>query len=174
MSVQLVGRNNDIADVNKNGLQLIESLSMDPMSYYAEKGQAALWTSTYSATGGEEVIYIQNTDPRKLRLKQLMISTTVVSLFTLFKVTSTIVAGGTAVTPVNLDLGGGSAGLENSFGDASVTGSLLGDTIFVGSMAVVKRDYLYPLELVLNENDAVALTLTTTGVPQVQVKGYWA
>lgn len=174
MSLQLLGRNNDVADVSPEGLQLVESLSLDSMSYYADKGQAGVWNSTYSATGGQEVIYIQNTDVRKLRLKQLMISSTVVSLFTLFKVTSATAAAGTAITPVNVNLGGGALGLENSFGNAEVTGSLTGDTIFVGSAGVVKLDYLYPLELVLNENDAIALTLTTTGVPQVQMKGYWA
>ncbi len=174
MSIQLVGRNNDVAEVSEAGLQLVESLSLDGMSYYAERGQAAVWNSTYSATGGEEVLYIQNTDSRKLRIKSLLISSTVLSLFTLFKVTSATAAAGTSITPVNMDFTSGSPGLENSFGAASVTGSLSGDTILVGSLAVVKRDYIYPLELVLNENDAVALTLTTTGVPQVQVKGYWA
>ena len=56
MSVQLVGRNNDIADVNALGQQEVSALSLAPMDYYSLRGQAAYWNSTYAAGNGEEVI----------------------------------------------------------------------------------------------------------------------
>ncbi len=175
MSVQLVGRNNDVADVNARGQLEVSSLSLAPMDYYSLRGQAAYWNSTYSATGGEEVLYIQNTEARRLHIANLIISSTVASLFTLFKVTSATAAAGTALSPVNPDLSLGTPGQENSFGNASVTGGLSGDTLFVGSIGIVLQDFSYDFggAIILGENDAVALTLTTTGVPQVHMEGYW-
>lgn len=183
MSVQLVGRNNNVADVNENGLQLVEALALDPMAYYSKEGSAAYWNSTYSVTGGQEVLYIQNLESRGLHIARMRISSTVASLWTLFKVTSTTAAGGTAITPVNPNLSAGTPGLENSFGNASVTGSLSGDTLMVGSHALESATTATLMEqkthefggaIILGENDAIALTLTTAGVIQLQVEGYWA
>ncbi len=175
MSIQLVGRNNDIADVNALGQQEVSALALAPMDFYSLRGQAAYWNSTYSASGGQEVIYIQNTESRRLHIAKMILSTSVVSLWTLFKVTSATAAAGTALTPVNPDLSLGTPGQENSFGNASVTGSLTGTTLFVGSAGIALQDFAYDFggAIILSENDAVALTLTTTGVPQVHIEGYW-
>ncbi len=113
----------------------------------------------------------------------MRITSTVASLWTLFRVTSASSAGGTAITPVNPHLSKGAPGLENSFGNASVTGSLSGDTLLVGTVAIESATTATLMEdvradfggaIILTENDAIALTLTTTGVPQVHVEGYWA
>ncbi len=175
MSIQLVGRNNAVADVSEDGLQLVESLDLSPQAYHNRKGSGAYWNSTYSATGGEEVIYIKNDDPRNLYITKLWISSAVASLYTLFRVTSGTAAG-TAITPVNAMLGGGTPGLESSFGNASVTGSLSGTTLVVGSIGVaLVDDGVNRLDgLVVPETEAIAITLTTTGAFQAHIEGYWA
>jgi len=142
----------------------------------AEIGNAALWNSTYSATGGEEVLYIQNKESsRKLHITQMVISSSVASLWTLFQVTSATAAGGTALPYVNPNDDFGVTRAHNSFGNASVTGSLSGDTIIVGSIGVALIDYSYDFKgsVILGNDDAIGLTLTTTGVPQVHLEGFW-
>ena len=175
MSIQIVGRSNEIAEVNARGQLEVASMSEPELHYFSQRGQVGYWNSTYSATGGEEVIYIQNTEARVLHIERLIMSSTVASLFTLFKVTSATAAAGTALTPVNPNLSAGTPGQENSFGNASVTGSLSGDTLFVGSIGIVLQDFTYDFggAIILGENDAVAMTLTTTGVPQVHIEGHW-
>ncbi len=164
------------AHVTPGNRLAVDAVTEDQLELHSEKGQSAYWNSTYSATGGEEVIYIQNTEgTEKLHITKLVISSTVVSLFTLFKVTSATAAAGTALTYLNPNLGSGVVKQHNSRGNASVTGSLAGTTIVVGSIGVVKLDYVYDFggSLILGNTDAIALTLTTTGVPQVHVEGYW-
>jgi hypothetical protein len=175
MSIQLVGRNNDVAEVNERGQLEVAAMTEPELHYFSKLGSVGYWNSTYSATGGEEVIYIQNTEARPLHIERLVTSSTVASLFTVFKVTSATAAAGTAITPVNPNLSNGTPGQENSFGNASVTGSLSGDTLFVGSIGIALQDFAYDFggAIILGENDAIAITLTTTGVPQVHVEGHW-
>ena len=179
MSIQLLdgkGAGNLVEIDAANRVQVL-SLAKNPVAYHSLKdASAAYWNSTYSATGGQEVIYIQNTEARKLHIEKMVISSSVASLWTLFKVTSTTAAGGTAITPVSPNLSGSTPGQENSFGNASVTGSLSGDTLLVGSIATALEDAQYDFggAIILSDNDAIALTLTTTGVPQVHIEGYWA
>lgn len=178
MSIQILGTSGGfIAGVDSLDRLQVRALAETSIAHHSsKKSSASYWNSTYSATGGEEVIYIQNTESRKLHLSKMIISSSVTSLWTLFRVTSATAAAGTAITPVNPSLSGGTPGQENSFGNASVTGSLSGDTLLVGSIGVALVDDRYDFggAIILNENDAVALTLTTTGVPQVHIEGYWA
>ncbi len=173
---QITGRNNDIMDVSEDGLALVEAVIESAAEFHSERfGSAAYWNSTYSATGGQEVLYIQNTEgTQRLHITRMVISSSVASLWTLFKVTSATAAGGTALPYVNPSFSG-VVKQNNSFGNASVTGSLSGDTLLVGSIGVALIDYSYNFggTVILGNTDAIALTLTTTGIPQVHLEGYW-
>lgn len=179
MGVQLLDGTGSgrLAKVDERNRLHTEAVATSPLENQSEiNGTAAFFNSTYSATGGQEVIYIQNTEASdKLHIQRLVISSSAASLFTFFEVTSTTAAGGTALTPINPNLGSAVTKNENSFGNASVTGSLSGTTLLAGSIGVALIDYPYEFDaaVILGNLDAVALTLTTTGVVFVHIQGFW-
>ena len=128
--------------------------------------QAYVATSTYNATGGQEIIYLQNTSSTlNLHIERVVCSTAATGIFTLFRVTSASAAGGGAITPLNLFLGSANAAAVNAFGDAEVTGGLSGTTIDAQDIPTVTP---YDLELngalILPQNEAVAITAEVSGI----------
>ena len=147
-----------------------------PLEHASEhEGNAVTWVSTYAATAGQEVLYIQNTEAsRRLRISRLWLFSTVDSLWTLFEVTSTTAAAGTGVTPVNINLGSGVINAENSFGNASVTGGLTGDNIALfNTLAEVTLPVYLEGAIVLGNQAAIAITTDGTGTVGVTVLGFW-
>ena len=165
------------AHVNSENRLTVDAAIESQLERHSEStGSAAYWYSTYSATGGEEVLYIQNTESvQKLHITRVQMSSTVLSLWTLIKVNAGLTAGGTGLVYVNPNLSSGVVKQHNSFGTASVTGSIAGDTIYHGSMDEVARADVVDFEgsLILGNTDAIAIALVTTGVIHAQVWGYW-
>ena len=154
----------------------MDSVTTSPLEHASEhEGNAATWVSTYAATGGQEVIYIQNTEAsRRLRISRLFLFSTVDTLWTLFEVTSSSAAGGTGITPVNVNLGSGVINAENSFGDASVTGTLTGDSIALfNTLAEVTLPVYLEGAVILGNQSAIAITADATGTVGVTVLGFW-
>ena len=142
-------------------------------------GSAAFFNSTDSATGGQEIIYIQNTEASEhLHIQRMTIQSDEASLWTLFQVTSATAAGGTALTYINPNLSSAVTKNVNAFGNASVTGSLSGTTLFAGVITVALTDYTYEFDaaIILGNLDAIAITLTTgtTAVVFVHMQCFWA
>jgi len=117
------------------------------------------------------VIYIQNTNAdRKLVINKLKCAAvdagTVVSVWTLFEVTSAGAATGTTITAQNTNLDSGVVAAMNAFGDAAVGGTLTGNTL---GYAVANHDIEVELitdgAVTLAENDAIAVTVTDADAP---------
>ena len=179
MAIQLLdgtGAGN-LAHVNAGNRLTVDAVTESQIERHSEgSGSAAYWYSTYSASNGEEILYIQNTEgTQNLHITDIYMQSTVLSLWTLFEVTSATAAGGTASVYVNPNLSSGVIKQHNSFGGASVTGSLAGTTIFAGSIDEVARveHHNFGGAIILGNSDAIAVSLVTAGVVHCQVHGYW-
>ena len=178
MSISLKdGLTGVVAHINADNRLTVDAASESQLERHSEhNGSAAYWYSTYSASGGEEILYIQNTEAEKnLHITRVSMSSTVASLWTLIKVNAGLTAGGTKSVYVNPNLSSGVIKQHNSWGGASVTGSIAGDTIYHGSMDKVAQADVTNFEgsLILGNGDAIAIALVTSGVVHAQVWGYW-
>jgi len=149
-----------------------------PLEHASEHaGNAAIWNSTYSATGGEEVISISNQESeRRLRISRMWLVSQETSIWTLFENTAAGPAAGTTLTYVNPDLTSGVQRSETSFGNASVTGSLSGNTLWSQQLSAdVPYETYFEGAIILGKDDVIALTLVTgtTNTVNVTILGFW-
>ena len=147
-----------------------------PRAYYIsrEDGQTYSWTSSYSASSGDEIIYIKNTDTeRKLFIDIMRFSAVNTALFEVFEVTGT--ASGTAITGKNLNLSSGSVADATSYGNNAVTGITIGDRItLVRVPANGVHDLNFENALILGFNDAIAVTYTgSTGIADIAIRAFF-
>ena len=178
MSIQLLdgtGAGN-LASVNTANRLLVRSVSEGPLEAAAEDGEAAYFASTFATgTTDIEVLYIQNTETDKsLHITRFQLANSVNTIWTIFEVTSGTAAGGTALTAQNPKLSSGVARSNNSFGNASVTGSLSGNTLFIfPTLASVTEHLFLEGTLILGNTDAIAITASADGTVHVNVQGFW-
>ncbi len=176
MGFFLEGANNGEPIHGKNNHLLVDALSQGPLEHASELGDAASFHSAYSATGGQEVIYIKNDEPdRLLHLSRFFLFSDAASVWDLFEVTSATAASGTALVYRNPNLSKPANRSHTSFGSASVAGSLTGNRLFsFTTLADVESKPFLEGSLILGKDDAIAITLVTTGVMQATVLGFWA
>lgn len=163
------------AKVNNNNRLLVQALTL-PYSGGASvrDGDAYCWTSSYSASSGDEVIYIKNTSTEQvLILEDIQVSGVNAGLYELFEVTGT--ASGTTITGKNLNLTSGNVAAATALGNAAVTGITIGDRIsLVRTPAATSKSFPVDSAIVLGLNDAIAITFTGTGgIVDVSVLGYF-
>lgn len=151
------------AKVSGNRL-FVASIAEEPVQDATDRGDAYVLTSTYSATGGQEVLYLKNDSTTlHIHLLDISIRSQEASEWVLFDVTSATAAGGTTGTVTNMNLGkGGFTTRGTAFGSASVTGSLSGDTLYRWQLAADTTE-VSDLHggIRMDVGRAVALTLTT-------------
>ncbi len=163
-------------NVTSDGHGEVVAITEAGFEHASEKdGLSFSWNSTYSATGGQEIISIQNDDnDRHLHIVSVMVSSDTSSLFTLFEVTSGTPAG-TTITGQNLNLDSGKVAEETAFGNASVTGGLSGNTLSLAYVATGDSEMMHlDSALILAKNDVVAVTLATSGVAAITVNGFYS
>ena len=172
---RIEGNSGNLADVNDDKQLEVRAVTESDLEYASEaKGKAYSWSSTYAATGGQEVISIKNTSQTDcLIIDEIVVANSVASAFTLFEVTSGTAAG-SAITGQNLNLGSGNSAAATAFGGASVTGSLTGNTILLESVAA-NAGAILDLRgaLVLGQDDEIALTASATGTVYVTIIGHY-
>ena len=163
------------AEVDKENKLAVSSTTHSESSEMArEKGATYLWTSSYSAGTGNEVIYIKNTSTtQNLVIDKATVSAVLTGLFELNVAAGT--AGGTTITGTNSNLTSGNAASASSYGDASVTGITPGIRI---DMARVPANGRATMELndvlILGLNDAISITYTgSTGIVDIIITGYY-
>lgn len=146
-------------------------------SYYASRddGQVYTWTSTYSATSGDEILYIKNDSTTKfLYIDHITVSAAAGAwTMTLAEVSGT--AAGTTVTGKNLNLRSGNVADSTALGNASVTGLTIGNTMDI-SAGVAGESHRIDLNgtVILGLNDAIAITFTgTNGTATAVAFGYF-
>lgn len=175
MTVIKSGVNGNTASVSDNNRLLVASVTETGLEFESkENGKAFSWVSTYSATGGDEVLSIKNTSTSEvLVIEEVIIGSSVANVFTLFEVTSGTAAG-TTLTPLNLNLGSGNSAASTSYGNAAVTGSLSGTTIAIDGVTANSFDTLdLKGGLVLQESDEIAITASATGSVYVTLLGHY-
>lgn len=162
--------------VTEDGEGLVKAVNVPESEFVShEKGLAFHASSTYSLTGGEEAISLQNDDPdMDIIVEDVIVSTSASGTVTVFEVTSGT-PGGTTVTPHNLNLGSAVAAQATAFGDASVTGSLSGITIAAHDIGTsVPFDFKFGGKLIIPKNSIIAVTFATTGVVFANIIFYYA
>lgn len=140
----------------------------------AADAQTYLWSTSFSAATGNEVLYIQNDSKTKLLvIDSISVSAVNASLFELSVVSGT--ASGTTITAVNSNLTSGNVADATALADASITGLTIGNRLTLarvaanGQVSIDLKDVL-----LLGFNDAIALTYTgATGLIDVTVLGYY-
>lgn len=141
----------------------------------AVHGFTASFASTFVTGGtGIEVLSIKNTEASlRFFVEGFWASSTVTQVWTLFEVTSGTAAG-TTLTPENLNLASGVAPANTSFGNAAVTGTLAGDTLFIGqTIANTPQYFSFQGSILLGTNDEIALTASANGTVYVTLIGFW-
>ncbi len=165
-----------LAKVDNQNRVLTKATATPPLEHESDAhGQAAYINSTNAATGGQEVLSIDNQESDlHFHITRLLLNSTIDTLWTLFEITSGT-PGGTAVTYQNPNLGSGITRSLTAFGNNSVTGSLSGNTLFhVASLADTTLPVFLEGSLILGNSDKVALTADATGTVAVTVIGFWA
>lgn len=139
-----------------------------------EKGLAFHASSTYSLTGGQEAISLQNDNPDlDIVVEDIIVSTAASGVVTVFEVTSGTPAG-TVVTPHNLNLGSAVVAQATAFGDASVTGSLSGTTIAAHDIGTsVPFDFKFGGSLIIPKGSIIAVTFAVTAVVFANIIFYY-
>ena len=153
----------------------VHSVSYSESSDVARfKGATYLWTSSYSAGTGNEVIYIKNTSTtQNLIIDKATVNSVLTGLFELNVAAGT--AGGTTITGANSNLTSGNAASASSYGNASVTGITPGTRLDMARVAANGRATMELNDiLILGLNDAVSITYTgSTGIVDIIITGYY-
>lgn len=177
MAIKIIdgqGTGYSVGVTDSNQLKVNAEVQTEMHFHSSEEGTSFSWASTF-ATGGSnvEVIYIKNTDDKKLHLHGFLMGSTVAQVWTIFKVTSGTAAG-TTITPVNLRLASGITKNNTSLGNAAVTGSLSGDTLYLAT-SPANETFTLDTEgaLLLEKGDEIAITASANGTVYVTVWGHW-
>jgi hypothetical protein len=172
---RLEGRNGNLANVNDDEQLQVRAITESDLEFASEsKGKAYSISSTYAATAGDEVISFKNTSQTDcFILDEITVGSSVASSLTLFEVTSGTAAG-TTVTPQNLNLSSGNSAAATAFGNASVTGSLTGNTLLLDTVPA-NTSILLDLRgaLILGQDDEIAITAGATGTVYVTLIGHY-
>ncbi len=159
------------ARVTEDGELLVIAITEPEGEFVShEKGLAFHVASTYSLTGGQEAISLQNDNADlDIIVEDIVVSTAASGVVTVFEVTSGTPAG-TTVTPHNLNLGSSVVAQATAFGDASVTGSLSGTTIAAHDISTsVPFDFKFGGKLIIPKNSIIAVTFAETAIVFVNI-----
>jgi hypothetical protein len=172
---RIEGTNGNLANVNNDKHLETRAVTESDLEFASEsKGKAYSVSSTYAATGGQEVLSFKNTSQTDCFIvDEITVGSSVATAFTLFEVTSGT-AGGTSITPQNLNLGSGNNAAATAFGNASVTGSLSGNTLLLDTVPA-NTSILLDLRgaLILGQDDEIAVTTSATGTVYVTIIGHY-
>lgn len=145
---------------NRNRLDVSSAVFSEAHLVAAEDAETYIWSSSYSATSGDEVIYIKNTSKAKLLvIHSMKLGAVATAQFALYEVTGT--PAGTTITGKNTNLTSGNAAEATSYGDASVTGLTIGDRIEIVRIPANDSKHVDTQDcIILGFNDAIAITYT--------------
>jgi hypothetical protein len=158
----------------KNRLDVSAASFSEAHLVSALDAQTYVWSTSYSASTGNEVLYIKNTSKtKKLIIAEITVGGVLTGLFELFQVTGT--ASGTSITGKNINLSSSNTADATALGDASVTGLTIGDRIaLVRTPANTHCKIDLQDALILGLNNAIAITYTgSTNTVDGYLLGYY-
>lgn len=149
------------------------SAKTNPRIFYTSRdsGQAFMLTSVDAGpTAADYICYLKNTSKtQNLFIDEIRFSSQAVSVWKIWSVTGTA-AGGTALTPSNLNLASGNTALATARGDGAVSGltadSLLGA---IRTLASNTEKMDYQDSLLMGPNDAIAIEYDTGSASSAEV-----
>ena len=163
------------AKVNKrNKLEVEAAIFSESRLVAKDDAETYLWTSSFSANTGEEVIYVKNTSKTKvLIIDKVTVNGVLTGLFELHIATGTV--GGTVITGANSNLTSGNVADATSYGDAAVTGLTIGNRIDLARIPANGRATMELNDvLILGQNNAITVTYTgSTSIVDLIVTGYY-
>lgn len=158
------GSLNEVAVNEKSQLEsfsIVESELAEAM----EDGRGFIFYSTYSATGGQEVWFLQN-DGDDIHIDRIIVSTSATGIFTVMRQTGGSAAG-TTMNGRNGVLGSAIMSDVTAFGNADVTGTVVGDAI-AGHDIGTTTPFIFALEgMVIPRTQALFVRAEVTGVIHV-------
>jgi len=133
------------------------------------------WISSYSATSGDTVMYIKNTDTdRSLIIHYVSVGGANNSKYELYSASGT--PAGTTITPTNLNLASRKEANSTQYGNAAVTGVSTVNKLYTKRVLANQSEPIQGIAqaLILGFGDAIAITYTgSTGEMDVEVTGYF-
>lgn len=144
--------------------------------YYVSRddGLSFSWHSSFCASTGDEVIYIRNTsDNLRLFINNVDVAGAASGIWELVHETGGTAAGST-ITGKNLNFSSGNVAPVTAFGNASVTGTLVGDTVdSIRTVAGTSGSFQTNDGISLGKNDGIFITYTGSGVIEATIIGYF-
>ncbi len=159
---------------NRNRLEVTAKSESAAFVNSITEGTSYIWSSAYSATSADKVIYLKNTDSKNyLVIDRIRINSVNAGVFTLYEVSGT--PSGTVITGKNTNLTSGNTASATSYGDNAVTGLTLGDRITLARTQAAGSTLL-TLDniLILGFQDAISLVYVgSNGLAEVTINGYY-
>jgi len=151
--------------IDSEGLAYSRAIIEDDFQHAVDEGSGYIFYSTYSLTGGEEALFLQN-DGVDIHLDKCVVSTSASGIVSVMRQTSGTAAG-TTITGKNGIFGRPVMGTVTAFGNASVTGSVDGDTIDAHDIGT-STPHTFELDgLIVPITEAVFVRFATNGVVHV-------
>ena len=169
------GLTSQTARVNTAGRLLGETVAEGPLEEATDLGEAIYFNSGFATgTTAVEVISIENEENDKdLHITRFIFSAILNAIFTVFEVTSGTPAG-TVLVGVNPNFGSSTVNSITAFGNAAVTGTVAGDTLFqVHTLADSTDQVFVEGSIVIPKNSAIAVTCNVDTTVDVTLIGFW-
>lgn len=165
------------AGVSKGNRQLVASDSASRAHFASLDGNCFnLISLDATAAAGTYPVYLQNDSATKAVVVDFARVGGVASIFWKFTVVTGTAAGGSALTPVNLNLDSGTAATVTARGNDSITGLTAGNVFaVVRSAANASADVNFDDTVILRQNDAIAVeadAVTSTDVAEILIRFY--
>jgi hypothetical protein len=175
MKIQDGAGGGKLAGVNDDNRLETQTVTVSETHFASlNKGKTFLWTSSYSAATGNEIIYIKNTSTTSyLIIDKVTVNGVLTGLFELYQVSGT--ASGTSITGTNANLTSNNVAAATALGNASVTGLTIGNRIDLARISATGRATMELNDvLILGFDDAVAVTYTgSTAIVDATITGYY-
>jgi hypothetical protein len=166
------GRGNIAEVTNKNGLRVYAENIEEVALISGENQLTFSLTSTYAAGANDKIIYMKNNDPeRNFIIRYVTVGSTVATMWQLFS-SLTGTPAGTAIIPVNTNIGSGKVAFMTALGNAAVTGTTPAHVVanaYTSAYSTYSIDFLsgliiqYGSELILATSEAGTVVVTIIG-----------
>ena len=155
--------------INAEGRAHSRSQVEDDFQHAVDEGTGYTFYSSYSLTGAEEAWYLKNTGNVIIHVDKIVVSTSASGIVSVMRETSGTPAG-TVMEGKNAYFGKSIMTDVTAFGNASVTGTVDGDTVDAQDIGT-STPHTFELDgHILDTNEAMFVRFAETGV--VHVTGY--
>lgn len=169
------GKNGD-ASVSAEQRLNVSAKTAPRIFYVARDNERSFtWISSYSATSGDTVMYIKNTDTdRNLIIHYVSVGGANSGKYDIYTASGT--PAGTTITPTNLNVSSRKEANSTQYGGAAVTGVSTVSKLYTKRVLANQSEPVHGIAqaVILGFGDSIAITYTgSTGEMDVEVTGYF-